>query len=71
MSGSKLISGSRIEFIYGKASYTERCEVLVWDLGTLECEHMLQQPAGAQVLRLAAGCGVVWCGTTVGLERRL
>jgi hypothetical protein len=32
-------------------------------VGTLECEHtLLQQPAGAEVGCLAAGCGVVWGG---------
>ncbi len=34
----------------------------MWDLGTLECEHTLLQPAGAQVWCLTAGCGVVWGG---------
>ncbi len=38
----------------------EPCEVRVWDLGTLECEHTLPQPAGARVWCLAAGGGAVW-----------
>ncbi len=59
VSGSKLISGSgdRNRYI-GVEPY----EVRVWDLGTLECEHTLLQPAGAEVGCLAAGCGVVWGG---------
>ena len=56
VSGSKLISGSA-----GRGS-TEQCEVRVWDLGTLECEHTLPQPAGSKVWCLAAGRGVVWGG---------
>jgi hypothetical protein len=59
VSGSKLISGSA--FRSGIADKAERCEVRVWDLGTLECEHTLPQAAGAQVRCLAAGCGAVWC----------
>jgi hypothetical protein len=55
--GSKLISGSAM---FGGV------EVRVWDLGTLECEHTLPQPAGAGVRCLAAGCGAVWGG--VGSE---
>jgi WD40 repeat protein len=57
MSGSKLISGSGY-----RGGNIEQCEVRVWDLGTLECEHTLQQPATAEVGCLAAGCGVVWGG---------
>jgi WD40 repeat protein len=57
VSGSKLISGSGDRFGNNK-----QCEVRVWDLGTLECEHTLLQPAGAEVGCLAAGCGVVWGG---------
>ena len=63
VSGSKLISGSAY---YGFADEAERCEVRVWDLGTLECEHTLPQAAGAKVRCLAAGCGAVWGG--VGSE---
>jgi WD40 repeat protein len=59
VSGSKLISGSGY---HGGNYWTEHYEVRVWDLGTLECEHTLQQPAGAEVNCLAAGCGVVWGG---------
>ena len=63
VSGSKLISGS--ERCVG-AAREQRYEVRVWDLGTLECEHTLPQPAGAEVWCLAAGRGVVWGG--VGSE---
>ena len=59
VSGSKLISGSADR---GGAARAERYEVRVWDLGTLECEHTLPQPGGAQVRCLAAGCGVVFGG---------
>ena len=59
VSGSKLISGSADR---GVADEAERYEVRVWDLGTLECEHTLLQPAGAEVCCLAAGCGLVWGG---------
>jgi WD40 repeat protein len=76
VSGSKLISGSVCYcFPYGRADkgyadVEKRCEVRVWDLGTLECEHTLPQPvpqaAWADVWCLAAGCGAVWGG--VGSE---
>jgi WD40 repeat protein len=59
VSGSKLISGS---VDAGGGDDEERCEVRVWDLGTLECEHALPQPAGADVRCLAAVCGAVWGG---------
>ena len=64
VSGSKLISGSgdRNGYIGVTRKPAVRCEVRVWDLGTLECEHTLHQPAGAEVWCLAAGCGVVWGG---------
>jgi F-box/WD-40 domain protein 7 len=63
VSGSKLISGSGgLAF----SNVTQQYEVRVWDLGTLECEHRLQQPAGEEVGCLAAGCGVVLGG--VGKE---
>ena len=59
VSGTKLICGSA-----GGDDEVEdqQYEVRVWDLGTLECEHTLPQPAGAWVMCLAAGCGVVWGG---------
>ena len=59
VSGSKLISGSA-----GRDGAEEavQYDVRVWDLGTLECEHTLRQPAGSKVYCLAAGCGVVWGG---------
>ena len=50
----------------GIADEAERYEVRVWDLGTLECEHTLPQPAEEEVNCLAAGCGAVWGG--VGRE---
>ena len=55
VSGSKLISGSA-----GRGGDAQQYEVRVWDLGTLQCEHTLLQPAGAEVWCLTAGCGVVW-----------
>jgi hypothetical protein len=58
VSGSKLISGSKDR----GGNFGKPYEVRVWDLGTLECEHRLQQPAGVEVGCLAAGCGVVWGG---------
>jgi WD40 repeat protein len=58
VSGSKLISGSADHG--GDAVEAQQYEVRVWDLGTLECEHTLLQPAGAAVRCLTAGCGVVW-----------
>ena len=59
VSGSKLVSGSVDR---GVADEAEQYEVRVWDLGTLECEHTLPQPAGSQVRCLAAGSGGVWGG---------
>ena len=58
VSGSKLISGSTERGRDEERQY----EVRVWDLGTLEWEHTLPQPAGSKVYCLAAGCGVVWGG---------
>ncbi len=57
VSGSKLICGS----VYG-----QQCEVRVWDLETLECEHTLPQPRGSEVKCLVAARGQVWGG--VGWE---
>ncbi len=62
VSGSKLISGSADR----GDDEEQQFEVRVWDLGTLECEHTLLQPAGAMVCCLTAGCGLVWGG--VGKE---
>jgi WD40 repeat protein len=59
VSGSKLISGSAYRAI---ADQAQQYEVRVWDLGTLESEDTLPQPAGASVRCLTAGCGVVWGG---------
>ncbi len=56
VSGSKLVSGSADDYT------AQHYEVRVWDLGTLECEHTLPQPAGAELLCLTAGCGAVWGG---------
>ena len=58
VSGSKLISGSE-----GPGS---QCEVRVWDVDSLTCEHTVRQPAGAGVSCLAAAGGEVWGG--VGAE---
>ena len=63
VSGSKLISGSADREVLGGA---QQYEVRVWDLGALECEHTLPQPAGAEVRCLTAVCGAVWGG--VGKE---
>ena len=60
-SGSKLVSGSW----RGGLSKTE-CEVRVWDIDSLACEHTLRQPTGADVWCLAAAGGEVWGG--VGSE---
>ena len=65
VSGSKLISGSATQ---GGAVEAERFEVRVWDLGTLECEHTLQQPVGSEVYCLAAGPGQVTVYGGVGVE---
>ena len=46
-SGSKLISGTG-------------CEMKVWDVDSLTCEHTVRQPAGADVWCLAAAGGEVW-----------
>ena len=59
-SGSKLISGSR-----GKRADIS-CEVRVWDVDLLTCEHTMRQPAGAGVSCLAVAGGEVWGG--VGAE---
>ena len=64
VSGSKLISGSKDR--YGAADQVQQYEVRVWDLVTLGCEHILQQPSGAEVWCLTARCKEVWGG--VGLE---
>ena len=59
-SGSKLISGSeRLEF-------DVLCEVRVWDMDSLTCEHTVRQPGAADVYCLAAAGGEVWGG--VGAE---
>ena len=57
VSGGKLVSGSM---------GVMQCEVRVWDLGTLECEHTLPQPRGSAAVCLAAARGQVWGG--VGQE---
>jgi WD40 repeat protein len=60
VSGSKLISGSADR---GDPDEEQQYEVRVWDLGTLECEHTLPQPAGSKMVWcLAAGGGAVWGG---------
>ena len=63
ISGSKLISGSWVR------RDDTQCEVRVWDVDSLACEHTVRQPAGAGVTNvwclLAAG-GEVWGG--VGAE---
>ena len=59
VSGSKLISGSTGR---GGADEAEQYEVRVWDLGSLECEHTLLQPIGAEIFCLVAGSGAVWVG---------
>ena len=55
-SGSKLISGSS-----GNRSVIE-CEVRVWDVDSLTCEHTVRQPAGADVNCVAVLGGEVWGG---------
>jgi WD40 repeat protein len=61
VSGSKLISGS-VDTLFESTGFEEQFEVRVWDLGTLECEHTLLQPAGATVRCLTSVCGAVWGG---------
>ena len=56
VSGSRLVGGS-VE--YGPLA---RCEVLVWDLDSLACEHTVLQPSGAAVSCLAAAGAEVWGG---------
>ena len=63
VSGCKLISGSADR---ADAEEDVQYEVRVWDVGTLECEHTLPQPAGSEVHCLAAARGQVWGG--VGSE---
>ena len=54
-SGSKLISGS--------VGYNApQCEMRVWDVDSLTCEHTVRQPAGADINCLAAAGGEVWGG---------
>ena len=55
-SGSKLISGSS-----GNRSVIE-CEVRVWDVDSLTCEHTVRQPAGADVNCVAVLGGEGWGG---------
>jgi WD40 repeat protein len=55
-SGSKLISGS-YSFVCGM-----ECEVRVWDLDTLACEHTVRLGAGPDVRCLAGAGGAVWGG---------
>ena len=52
--GSRLISGSRAS--------GEQGELLVWGLATLDLQHTLPQPAGADVRALLAVEGGVWAG---------
>jgi WD40 repeat protein len=70
-SGSKLISGSYLSYssedntellritrsVYGGDT---ECEVRVWDLDTLACEHTVRLAAGVRCLAVAGG--VVWGG---------
>jgi WD40 repeat protein len=53
-SGSKLISGS-----ISHGGVTE-CEVRVWDLDTMACEHTFRQAAGDGVWCLAGAGAAVW-----------
>ena len=55
-SGSKLVSGS-----WGGPE--AQCEVRVWDLDSLACEHTVRQPAGGGVWCLTAQGGEVWGGS--------
>ncbi len=50
------------------ADAAQQYEVRVRDLGTLECEHTLQQPVGSEVYCLAAGPGQVTVYGGVGVE---
>ena len=59
-SGSKLVSGS---FAF-EAGW--QCEVRVWDLEKMGCEHTVRQAAGPAVRCLAVAVGEVWGG--VGSE---
>ena len=59
VSGSMLICGTCLKYDDDDA---QQYEVQVWDLGTLELKHTLQQPAGARVWCLAAVGGEVWGG---------
>ena len=54
-SGSKLISGS-------EGTRSAQCEVRVWDVDSLTCEHTVRSPTGAGVHCLAAADGEVWGG---------
>ena len=72
-SGSKLISGSYLSYssedntellritrsVYGGDT---ECEVRVWDLDTLACEHTVRLAAGPDVRCLAGAGGAVWGG---------
>ena len=64
VSGPKLVSGS-VFYEYDPDEGAEY-EVRVWDLGTLECEQTVRQPAGAEVNCLLSVRGEVWGG--VGSE---
>jgi WD40 repeat protein len=61
-SGSKLISGSAIREIDDDDRDNTECEVRVWDLDRMACEHTLRQPAGADMWCLAGAGGAVWGG---------
>jgi F-box/WD-40 domain protein 7 len=52
VSGSKLVSGSRGQW----------GQVRVWDLKSLDLQHTLPQPGGANVFALVAVQGAVWAG---------
>ena len=54
VSGSQLVSGSN--------GYGAQGEMRVWGLATLDLQHTLQQPAGADVWALLAVEGEVWAG---------
>ena len=63
---SMAVSGSKLVTASTSIEYGGRCEVRVWGLESLECEHTLRQPARADVFCLLGMSGEVWGG--VGRE---
>jgi hypothetical protein len=65
--GNKLVTGSASALHLTEQQRNDNeCEVKVWDLETLKCEHTFKQPGGQDVLAVVGTGGQVWAA--VGRE---